>query len=95
MLSEELDDDEDGDDEDEEDDEESDELELDELELEEELELLSDGGLGRESVMYHPEPLNTIPGRDSSFFTTPPHSGQTLIGSSLKLCLRSNSWPQA
>ena len=78
MLSDEL---------EEEEDEDDDEDELDELE---ELDELSDGGLGLESVIYHPEPLNTMPGRDRSFLTVPPHSGHTLIGSSLKLCFRSN-----
>ena len=63
--------------------------------LELELDDDSDGGDGRLSVMYQPEPLKTIPGRERSFFVSPPHSGQTLIGSSWKPCLRSNSCPQA
>ena len=55
----------------------------------------SEGGVGRLSVMYHPEPLKTIAGRESSLRVVPPHSGHTLIGSSVKLCLRSNLCSQA
>jgi hypothetical protein len=68
---------------------------LDGDEVEPELLLDSDGWLGRLSVTYQPEPLKTIAGRESNFLVSPPQLGQTFIGWSLKLCLRSKRWPQA
>ena len=84
-----------GDDEEDEEEEEPPE-ELDELSLleDEELELLS-VGVERLSVLYQPEPLNTIPGGCSTRFVSPPHLGHTLIGSSLKLCFTSKRLRQA
>jgi hypothetical protein len=39
--------------------------------------------LGRLSVMYQPDPLNTIPAGNNTFRTDPPHSGHSATGASL------------
>ena len=55
----------------------------------------SDGGAGRLSVMYQPEPLKTIAGGCRTRRVSPPHVGHTLIASSLKLCFLSKCTRQA
>jgi hypothetical protein len=43
--------------------------------------------------MYHPEPLNTIPGACITRFTGPLHEGQTVSGSSENFWNCSNAEP--
>ena len=45
--------------------------------------------------MYQPDPLNWIAGDDNSFFTTPPHFGQTSIGASENFWITSKRCAQA
>jgi hypothetical protein len=47
-----------------------------------ELEPESDEPLLRESLIYQPEPLNTMPGACITRLIGPPHDGQTVSGSS-------------
>jgi hypothetical protein len=47
-----------------------------------ELEPESDDPLLRESLMYQPVPLNTMPGACMTRLMTPPQDGQTVNGSS-------------
>ena len=49
----------------------------------------------RLSVMYQPEPLNTIPAGKSTRRTGPPHSGHSVTGGSAKRWERSKRCLQA
>jgi hypothetical protein len=57
------------------------------------LTLPSDFWAARLSVMYHPEPLNTIPTGWGTRRIEPPHSGHSVSGSSLNRWKKSKEWP--
>jgi hypothetical protein len=49
----------------------------------------------RLSVMYHPDPLKTMPAGNSTRRTAPPHAGHSVTGGSEKRCERSKRCLQA
>ena len=54
----------------------------------------SPGDLPRESVLYQPEPLNTMAGGTMSLRGRFPQLGQVSSGSSLNDWTAENAWPQ-